>query len=56
MFSDQEVTEGTFLIKMASNVVGRDVIRGQCLVDNCDCEEFDLDESLSFVVTAMMHL
>ena len=37
-------------------IPGRDVIRGQCLVDNCDCEEFDLDESLSFVVTAVMHL
>ena len=33
---------------MASNVDREDVIRGPCLVDNCDCEEFELDEKSQF--------
>ena len=33
---------------MASNVDRGDVIRGQCLADNCACEEFELDDKSQF--------
>ena len=33
---------------MASNVDRKDVIRGQCLANNCDCEEFELDDKSQF--------